>query len=90
MLLGSVPSAYIKAMARVVEHYDGRMPDEIVDRHLAEVEIIIGQTPMDAARLARAPQLRAIINVKGNWEPVIDYAEAHRRGVQVLGPATSS
>ncbi len=87
MILQREAEDRLKAISRVVEHYDGRMADDIVERHLAEVEIIVGQTPMDAARLARAPKLRAIINVKGNWEPVIDYAEAHRRGVQVLSIA---
>lgn len=87
MIFTTSTEAHLRAVAEIVEHYDGRMPDEIVERHLPHVDIIVGQTPMDASRLARAPRLKAIINVKGNWEPVIDYAEAHRRGVEVLSIA---
>lgn len=87
MIFTAETEARLRDLADVVEHYDGRMPDAEVEKHLDRVEIIVGQTPMDAARLARAPRLRAIVNVKGNWEPVIDYAEAHRRGVEVLSIA---
>jgi phosphoglycerate dehydrogenase-like enzyme len=87
MIFTGDAEARLKALADVVEHYDGRMPDAVVDANLARADIIVGQTPMDAKRLARAERLKAIINVKGNWEPVIDYAEAHRRGIQVLSVA---
>lgn len=87
MILTAEAEAALKSSADVVEHYDGRMPDAIVEQHLPRVDVIVGQTPMDARRLASATRLKAIINVKGNWEPVIDYAEAHRRGVQVLSIA---
>jgi phosphoglycerate dehydrogenase-like enzyme len=79
MIFSGDAEARLKALADIVEHYDGRMPDPIVDAHLSRADVIVGQTPMDAHRLARAERLKAIINVKGNWEPVIDYAEAHRR-----------
>ena len=71
----------------IVEHYGARMPDGIVEKHLEEVSIIVGQTPMDAARLDRAKKLKAIINVKGNWEPNIDYTAAQRLGIHVLSIA---
>src|SRR6476661_4727654 len=87
MIFSGDAEARLNALADVVEHYDGRMPDAVVDANLSRADIIIGQTPMDAKRLARAERLKAIINVKGNWEPVIDYAEAHRRGIQVLSIA---
>jgi phosphoglycerate dehydrogenase-like enzyme len=87
MIFSGDAEARLKALADIVEHYDGRMPDPIVDAHLSRADVIVGQTPMDAHRLARAERLKAIINVKGNWEPVIDYAEAHRRGIQVLSIA---
>jgi phosphoglycerate dehydrogenase-like enzyme len=87
MILTDAIEARLGALAELVAHYDGRMPDAMVEAHLDRVDIIIGQTPMDAARLARARQLKAIVNVKGNWEPTIDYREAQRRGVQVLSIA---
>ena len=87
MILNPETEARLKQCAEVIEHYGSRMPDEIIEKNLDRVSIIIGQTPMDAARLSRAKNLRAIINVKGNWEPVIDYAEAHRLGIHVVSIA---
>ena len=54
---------------------------------LADVEIIVGQTARGLDRLDRAPKLKAILNVKANWEPNIDYAECQRRGIHVLSAA---
>ncbi|CAN1547884.1 SerA Phosphoglycerate dehydrogenase and related dehydrogenases [Rhabdaerophilaceae bacterium] len=87
MIFTSETELQLRACAELVEHYGSRMPDALVEEHLDRVEIIVGQTPMDAARLHRAKNLKAIINVKGNWEPVIDYAEAQRLGVHVLSIA---
>jgi phosphoglycerate dehydrogenase-like enzyme len=39
---------------------------------------------MSAERLERAPRLRAIVNVEGNFLPNVDYAAALDRGVHVL------
>lgn len=87
MILSPEAESALQQIGRIVEHYDGRMPDDIVEAHLGEAALIIGQTPMDAARLARAGNLRAIINVKGNWEPFVDYAEASRRNIPVYSIA---
>ena len=72
---------------RVVAHFGSRAPDALVESVLPDVTVIIGQTAMPAERLARASRLRAIINVKGNWEPNIDYRLAGRRGIHVLSAA---
>lgn len=58
-----------------------------MEDHLARMTVLVGQTAMPKSRLDRAPELRAILNVKANWEPNIDYAECHRRGIQVLSAA---
>ncbi len=71
-------------LGRVVSHFGSRAPASMVEDSLADMEILIGQTDMPAARLQRAAKLRAIVNVKGNWEPNIDYACAQERGVSVL------
>lgn len=63
---------------------DDRMPDEEVERHLPETVAIIGQTAVDAERLSRAPNLRAIVNVEGNFLPNVDYAACRAAGVHVL------
>lgn len=73
--------------ARVVAHEDGRMPAEMIDRHIGDAEIIIGQTDLPAERIEAAPRLRAVINVEGNFLPNVDYAACFRRGIQVLAVA---
>ncbi|MEM6460935.1 MAG: NAD(P)-dependent oxidoreductase [Pseudomonadota bacterium] len=77
----------LERQGRLVSHFGSRAPDSLVEPLLDEVVIIIGQTAMPCERLKRAGNLKAIINVKGNWEPNIDYAEAQRRGVHVLSAA---
>jgi phosphoglycerate dehydrogenase-like enzyme len=84
MILTDTIEARLRAHADIVAHYDGRMPEAMVEAHLGRADVIVGQTPMDAARFDRAPRLKAIVNVKGNWESSLDYEAAQRRGVQVL------
>ncbi|MCW5627844.1 MAG: hydroxyacid dehydrogenase [Rhodoferax sp.] len=71
----------------LAESAGGKLPAEFVDAHLARAVAIVGQTDMDAQRIARAPHLRAIINVEGNFTQNIDYAACFARGIQVLGIA---
>jgi phosphoglycerate dehydrogenase-like enzyme len=44
----------------------------------------VGQTSLDAGRLARAARLRAIVNVEGNFLPNVDYEACFARGIHVL------
>ena len=74
----------LEALGPLVVHEDGPMPDDVVERHLPEVTAIVGQTAMPRRRLERAPNLRAIVNVEGNFLPNVDYAAALDRGVHVL------
>lgn len=74
----------LQALGRVVCHEDGAMPDDMVEEHLPETSIIIGQTPLDTERLARAKNLKAIINVESNFLPNIDYDTCFARGIHVL------
>jgi phosphoglycerate dehydrogenase-like enzyme len=76
--------ARLERLGRLVVHEDGRMPDDVVEAHLPETVAIVGQTDMPADRLARAPRLRAIVNVEGNLLPNVDYAACLDRGVHVL------
>jgi phosphoglycerate dehydrogenase-like enzyme len=87
MILTDAAWDQLHRRAEVVAHFGSRMPDNQVEALLDRVEIIVGQTAMPAERLARAPRLRAIINVKGNWEPNIDYAGCQARGIAVLSIA---
>ena len=74
-------------ISTLVTHFGERAPDDMVESVLADVEIIVGQTAMGKDRLDRAPKLKAILNVKANWEPNIDYQECQRRGIHVLSAA---
>jgi phosphoglycerate dehydrogenase-like enzyme len=71
----------------LVLHEGSPAPDEWVERLLPEVAFVIGQPALPAARIARAPKLRAVINVKGNWEPNVDYAACEARRIPVLSVA---
>jgi phosphoglycerate dehydrogenase-like enzyme len=77
----------LNSEARVISHEEGRMPDAMVEKHLNEAALIIGQTDLPRERLDRAAKLRAIINVEGNFLPNVDYATCFARGIKVLGVA---
>lgn len=79
--------AALEAMGEVVSHFGSRAPDDLVEEVLPRAAIIIGQTALPKERLDRAPNLRAVLNVKANWEPNIDYSEAQARGIYVLSAA---
>lgn len=84
MICDAETRARLEALGPLVVHEDGPMPDAVVEQHLPEAVAIVGQTAMPADRLARAPKLRAIVNVEGNFLPNVDYAAALDRGVHVL------
>ncbi len=62
-----------------------RMPSAMLEKHLREASVIIGQPDLPRERLERAKRLKAIINVEGNFQPEIDYAYCFDRGIHVLG-----
>ena len=68
----------------LAESAHGRLPAALVDATLPGAAVIVGQTDLDAARLQRAPHLKAVINVEGNFAQNVDYTECFRRGIQVL------
>ena len=84
MICDAPTLARLNALGPLVVHEEGPMPGELVERHLPEVVAIVGQTAMPAERLERAPKLRAIVNVEGNFLPNVDYDAALARGVHVL------
>ena len=77
----------LNEISNLTTHFGSRAPDELIEEHLTNVEIIVGQTNMPKERLDKAKKLKAIINVKCNWEPNIDYIEAHKKGIYVLSAA---
>jgi phosphoglycerate dehydrogenase-like enzyme len=74
----------LERLGRLVVHEDGPMPEDVVERHLPEAVAILGQTAMPRERLERAPRLKAIVNVEGNFLPNVDYGAALDRGIHVL------
>ena len=77
----------LERLGRVIWHDGSAAPAEHIDRHLPQTIALIGQSPLDKARLDRAPHLRAVFNVESNFLPNVDYAECHRRGIPVLSTA---
>lgn len=77
----------LERLGRVLWHDGSAATADHIDRHLPHAIALIGQSPMDRARLDRAPHLRAIFNVESNFLPNVDYAECARRGIPVLSTA---
>jgi phosphoglycerate dehydrogenase-like enzyme len=74
----------LEAVADLVVFEPNPPPEADLDRALADAEILIGQTALSRSRLERAPKLRAIFNVEGNFLPNIDYEYCFARGIRVL------
>jgi phosphoglycerate dehydrogenase-like enzyme len=77
------------ALRRLNERYtviDGQADasDEAIDACLPEVMAIIGQPDLPRERLERAPKLRGILNVEGNFFQNVDYEAAFERGINVV------
>jgi phosphoglycerate dehydrogenase-like enzyme len=83
--------AELAAVAELVVHDDGLgpMPDGIVDAHLPDAALLLGQTALPAERLGRAANLRGVINVETNFLPNIDYERCFERGIHVLTPGSA-
>src|SRR5262245_19420253 len=74
----------LERLGRVIWHDGSPTPDALIEQHLPNAVALVGQAPMPRERLERAPHLRAIVNVEGNFLPNVDYAECHRRNIPVL------
>ncbi len=76
--------ARLRALGEVVIHTDGPVTETIFEDQAAQSKIIIGQIDLPEARLKRAPSLRAIFNVEGNFLSNVDYEYCFRHGIRVL------
>lgn len=77
----------LEKIGRVIWHDGSPAATEHIDQYLPQTIALIGQSPLDKARLDRAPHLRAVFNVESNFLPNLDYAECDRRGIPVLSTA---
>ena len=73
----------LEAMGRVLWYDGAPAPDSHIDPHLSNAVALLGQSAMPRERLDRAPNLRLIVNIEGNFLPNIDYEECHRRNISV-------
>ncbi|WP_223064912.1 MULTISPECIES: NAD(P)-dependent oxidoreductase [unclassified Streptomyces] len=75
------------ALARFHDRFTVVEPDtgEAFDKALPDAFAVVGQPDLPAERLARAGELRALLNVEGNFFPNVDYDVCFRRGIHVLG-----
>jgi phosphoglycerate dehydrogenase-like enzyme len=87
LIFSAEDRARLEQLGNVVYFEGERAPDDFIEEHLPNTVALIGQTPLDKARLDRAPHLRLIANVESNFQPDVDYAECHRRGIYVISTA---
>ncbi len=74
----------LEALGEVLWHDGPPLADAAVEMVLPTAIAVIGQTALPRERLARAPGLRAVLNVEGNFLPNVDYRACAERGVPVL------
>ena len=74
----------LERMAKVAYSDSEHMDPAQFDALLPEAVAVIGQSPMPKERLDKAPNLRVIFNVEGNFYQNIDYAECFKRNIRVL------
>ena len=81
----------LKENASLVIHDDGisSMPDALVDEHIPSAVLVLGQTNLPSERLAKARNLKGIINVETNFLPNIDYVFCIEHGIHVLTPGSA-
>ena len=74
-------------LARLREEFEVVEPEGEValDAALADAWAVVGQPDLPRGRLGRAPRLRAVVNVEGNFYPNIDYLTCFTRSIRVLG-----
>lgn len=77
----------LQGLGKVVSAHDSPMSAEQFDHYLPEAKAIIGQTALPKKRLNKALQLKAVLNIEGNFLPNLDYETCFHRGIHVLAAA---
>lgn len=88
-ILDAATRSRLEALGDLVIHEGSPMPAQLIDRHIAEAALLIGQTDLPTMRLQRAKNLRAVINVETNFLPNIDYDACFNRGIHVITPGAA-
>ena len=74
----------LEEIFKIVEWEKGQMPAEMVDEFLPNTFAVIGQTDLPIERLKKAKELKAIVNVEGNFQQNIDYNFCFKNGIHIL------
>ena len=74
----------ISSIATIITSNSEHMSDKEFESYLLKAVAIIGQAPMPKERLDKAPLLKVIFNVEGNFYQNIDYEECFKRSIRVL------
>lgn len=74
----------LRAAGDLAIHEGEDLSDAAFDRLAADANVIVGSFDLPEARLARCPNLRAVVTSEGNFLPNVDYAYCFRNGVRVL------
>ncbi len=74
----------LKNITDLEYHGDGPVDYSLLDASLEKCVALIGQMDLPEERLRKAPGLKAIFNVEGNFYQNIDYDYCFRNGIHVL------
>ncbi len=79
----------LEALARLRKDYriiegEGAAGQALLERHIGEVDFILGQPRLSSGLLARAHRLKAVFNVESNFLDNMDYDSCFARGIHVL------
>jgi phosphoglycerate dehydrogenase-like enzyme len=81
--------AKLNALGDCIVHDFSPMPDALVEQHLPQATILMGQTKLSRTRLEKAKNLKAVINVETNFTDAIDYDFCFANGIHVLTPGSA-
>jgi phosphoglycerate dehydrogenase-like enzyme len=88
LIFDAATKARLEQLGNVIWHDGSPADDSHIDRYLPEAVALIGQSALPKVRLDRAPKLKAVFNVEGNFLSNVDYLECHHRGIPVLSTAS--
>jgi len=78
----------LSGICEIVGGKDAPMDPALLNRLLPRADFLVAARPaLDAKQIARAPKLRAIIEVSGAFHAELDYTACFERGIEVLSCA---
>lgn len=74
----------LEALGSLVVNRGSSLSDAEFDADVRDCHVVMGQFDLPAERLGACRNLRAVINLEGNFLPNIDYDHCFRHGIRVL------